>query len=248
VLLLAAAVWGGWSASLNAASGATIPSLPGLGMGLMMGSLWLSSQWCLGSGWTDPQAVALHLVLMVGVPLLPAAWRRSGLRAPGAGDWQAGALLAAGALLMACADATEGRVAGMVLLVLAWSLNTHRPPTAGTNTIPVPAGLGPALLLAAGLLAPSQGPTAMQAAWGFVAALALLGLVPWRSRLTSPPLETRRWSAWVNADEPPSRQETQSNFQSAETACPTRNTSPSPASTIAFMPKVIAPFSRGSCR
>lgn len=192
ILLTAAALWGGWSASLNAASGTTIPSLPGLAMGLMMGSLWLGSRWCLGPGWTDPQAVALHLGLMVGVPLLAAAWRRSGLGAPGAGDWLSGALLAAGALLMACADATAGRLAGMVLLVLAWSLHTHRPPTARTNAIPVPAGLGPALLLAVGLLAPSLGPAAMQAAWGFVAALALLGLVPWRPRLTSPPLEAQR--------------------------------------------------------
>ena len=79
VLLLAAALWGGWSASIARTAGDTTPTLPGLAMGLMMGSLWLGSQWCLGPGWTPAQAVALHAGLMLGVPLLVAALRRAAI-------------------------------------------------------------------------------------------------------------------------------------------------------------------------
>ena len=110
--------------------------------------------------------MALHLGLMVGVPLLAAAWRRLGQRSPSEGGWLPSLLLAVGALLMASAGATLWRVAGMVLLVLAWSWTTLGLPVARSGAVHVPVGLGPALLLAVGLLAPTQGPAAMQAVWG----------------------------------------------------------------------------------
>lgn len=194
VLLAAAALWGGWSASLASASGDNTATLPGQAMGLMMGGLWLSGQWCLGPGWTDLQAVTLHLGLMVGGPLLLSALWRPSQRAPRVSGWPPAALLAAGALLMAWADAGAWRLAGMVLLVLAWSLGTHGAPLAKTRRRPVPLGFGPVLLLAVGLLAPTQGPLAMQSAWGVVAVLALAGLAPWRPHRPAPTLEPQRWS------------------------------------------------------
>ena len=180
-LLLGAALWGGWSASLQC--GEALPSLPSQAMGLMMGSLWLSSQWCLGPGWTGTQAVALHSGLMAG-GLLLTAWRHLGRRTPRTPGWPVTALLAAGALLMAWPDASAWRLPGMVLMVLAWSLGA---PPAGPSARHVPAGLGPMLLLAVGLLAPTLGPVAMQSAWWVIAVLALAGLAPWPTHRPAPP-------------------------------------------------------------
>ncbi|MGM9425684.1 hypothetical protein [Hydrogenophaga sp. MI9] len=174
ILLTAAALWGGWSASLNAAAGATAPTLPGQAMGLMMGSLWLSGQWCLGPGWTGAQAVALHLGLMVGVPLLLSVLRGLGHEMPTGAAWQPPALLAAGALLMAWPGSTAWRLAGMVLLVLAWSLAAQGTAPARHGAIPLPAALGPLLLLAVGLASPTHGPESLQWAYGALGVLALL--------------------------------------------------------------------------
>lgn len=192
VLLLAAAMWGAWSASLARGTGDTTPSLPGLSMGLMMGSLWLASQWCLGPGWTQAQAVALHGGLMLGAPLLLALLRRTVRWPAPAAAWPPSALLATGALLMAWPDATAWRLAGMVLLVLAWAWawGAHHKQPASRARAQVPAGLGPVLLLAVGWLSPTQGPAALQAAWAVVAVLALAELLHWRPRRPGAPLNT----------------------------------------------------------
>lgn len=186
-LLLAAALWGGWSASLARAAGDTTPTLPGQAMGLMMGSLWLSSQWCLGAGWTDAQAVALHLALMTGLPPAVIALRA---RVPQATPPVVAALLVAGGGLMAGPDAPVWRVTAMVLLVLAWSLAT---PAMRTD-LKLPAAIGPALLLFTGLLAPTQGPGALQLAWGTVAVLALWPLLQRRPGPMNRSLSPQRWS------------------------------------------------------
>lgn len=193
VLLLAAALWGAWSSSLARGAGATTPSLPGLSMGLMMGSLWLASQWCLGPGWTQAQAVALHGGLMLGVPLLLALLRRTLHWPAPAAAWTPSALLATGALLMAWPDATAWRLTGMVLLVLAWAWGPraahHKHPASRVRT-QVPAGLGPVLLLAVGWLSPTQGPAALQAAWAVVSVLAFADLLRWRPHRPAAPLKT----------------------------------------------------------
>lgn len=195
VLLLAAALWGCWSASLARAAGDTMPTLPGQAMGLMMGSLWLGSQWCLGPGWSDAQSVTLHLALMgLGPFVADLALRAAPCRSPRL----AASLLAAGALLMALPVGTAARVAGMVLMALAWSLglDRHTPsaarPPRGMQGPGV--GLGPVLLLAAGGLAPTLGPLAMQLAWSVVALLALAALLPGRDRAPAASLPSPRWS------------------------------------------------------
>lgn len=167
-LLLGSALWGAWSAAL--AAGDNTPTLAGQAMGLMMGSLWLSSQWCLGPGWTDAQAVALHIGLMTGLPLLVAAARRYDPVCLRASSRLLAALLATGALLLAGASGTEGRLAGMVLLVMAWSLGAGAPTSVRS---PLPAALGPALLLAVGLGSPTLGPQSLQWAYGVLGVLAL---------------------------------------------------------------------------
>ncbi len=194
VLLLSAAAWGAWSASLARVAGDTSPTLPGQAMGLMMGSLWLSSQWCLGPGWTDTQAVTLHIGLMAGMPLLVAvSWRRAPVCLH-ASPRQATVLLAAGALLMAWPETRDWRLAGMVLLVLAWSLAAQGLRQGHSTLMTVPTGVGPALLLGAGLLAPTQGPAALQWAWWVVAALALASMCTRRPNRPQIPVNTQRWS------------------------------------------------------
>lgn len=168
-LLLGSALWGAWSAAL--ATGDNTPTLPGQAMGLMMGSLWLGSQWCLGPGWTDAQAVALHLGLMTGLPGLVAVARRHEPARWCASPRLLAAILATGALLMAGSGGTEGRLAGMVLLVTAWSLGAGAPNPARS---PLPAVLSPALLLAVGLGSPTLGPQSLQWAYGVLGVLALL--------------------------------------------------------------------------
>jgi hypothetical protein len=179
-LLLASVMWGAWSASLDAAWGEARPTLAGQAMGLMMGSLWLSSHWCLGPSWTYEQTILLHLGLMAGLPWPLALLRRQYPNAVRALARQCALLLAIGALIMAWPSSPTWRVLGMSLLVLAWSLPLPRRCTEkGLPGLVVPyaaMGLGPALLLAIGLLAPTHGPAAMQAAWWLMAALALVAL------------------------------------------------------------------------
>ncbi|MFP8778645.1 hypothetical protein [Hydrogenophaga sp. RWCD_12] len=192
-LLAASALWGGWSASLAARSGDTTPTLPGQAMGLMMGSLWLSGQWCLGPGWTDAQAVGLHLGLMAGLPLLWTALRLGRRQPLQVSVLQQTVLLAAGALLMAWPDAAGWRLAGMVLAALAWSLEVPPEPADRPLCSRVPAGLGPAVLLSTGLMAPTLGPLALQVAWGLIGLLALawVARAGFQRGAAVPPL--RRW-------------------------------------------------------
>jgi hypothetical protein len=182
LLLLAATLWGAWSVALARATGDTASTWPGMAMGLMMGSLWLASQWCLGPGWTDAQAVALHLGLMTGLPLLLWLARRTGARDWTLSDRSLTALLATGALLMAFAGGAEGRLAGMVLLVLAWSIGAHGAGPTWPGAVSPPAALGPALLLGVGLASPTLGPLSLQWAYGAVGVVALLHA--WGKHLT----------------------------------------------------------------
>lgn len=170
LLLIAAAGWGLWSATLSGHAHEHPLPLAQLGMGLMMGSLWLSSQWCLGPGWTDGQTVALHLGLMAGLPLaVSLASRLTGTLLP-VGRRPVMVLLAVGALLMATAGTPAGHITGMALVVCGGALN---PQLRDTGPASVLVGLGgPALLLAVGLMAPTLGPTVLQAAWALVALLA----------------------------------------------------------------------------
>ncbi|MBV2216890.1 MAG: hypothetical protein KUL84_06910 [Diaphorobacter sp.] len=170
LLLIAAAGWGLWSATLSGHAHEHPLPLVQLGMGLMMGSLWLSSQWCLGPGWTDGQAVALHLGLMAGLPVAVSAARRLTGAHLTVSRRPVMVLLAVGSLLMGTAGTPVGHIAGMALVVIGGALNMHARPRPPASVI---SGLaGPTLLLIVGLAAPSLGPTVLQAAWALVALLA----------------------------------------------------------------------------
>lgn len=192
LLLVAAAGWGLWSARLSACGSEQPLPLAQLAMGLMMGSLWLSSQWCLGPGWTDGQTVALHLGLMAGLPLaVSLASRVTGTRLT-VNRRPVMALLAVGALLMATTGTPVGHIAGMALVVLGGAL--HVQPRQAAPSDALIRLTGPALLLVIGVMAPALGPSTLQAAWALVALLAVAQALhparPMRALVSSP----QRWS------------------------------------------------------
>lgn len=174
-------------------------ALPATAMGLMMGTLWLSSQWCATAGWPPNTLVAVHVACMLVLPALLQRPRAALQRQPA---WRHGlplALLALGGLVLAASATASGWMAGMVLQALAWALT----PAAGTAQNPAPSACtrdkavaghdclphrlltfalalgGPLLLWWVGLLSPTTGPDALHGAQALLGALALAALLPW---------------------------------------------------------------------
>lgn len=192
LLLIAAAGWGLWSATLSVRGSEQPLPLVQLGMGLMMGSLWLSSQWCLGPGWTDGQAVALHLGLMAGLPLAVSVVRQLTRTQLTVGPRPALALLAVGTLLLATAGTPAGHIAGMALVVMGGALDVQPRQAAPSDALIRLAG--PILLLVIGVMAPALGPATLQSAWALLALLAATqALQP--ARIIRPLVSSpQRWS------------------------------------------------------
>lgn len=187
-------------------------ALPAAAMGLMMGTLWLSSQWCATAGWPPHALVAVHATGMLVLPALLQRPRSALQRQP---VWSHGlplALLALGGLVLSVSATASGWMAGMALQALAWALA----PAGGTGLNPSPsAGTvnnrrtgdkslphrllafalalgGPLLLWLVGQLSPTTGPGALHGAQALLGALALAALLPWlwrgarRARLLHP--------------------------------------------------------------
>ncbi len=188
VLLLLAAAWLGRRVPAPIErSGSSHPAalIPATAMGLMMGTLWLGSAWCSAAGWSDAAVVTLHLGLMAALPALTRLDLIPRRLPPTVAHRLPLALVCAGgSVLLAGTQAAHGLV-GMVLLALAWSVHAgrHGAATPSPSRWRGAALGGPALLLAVGWLAPTQGPQALQAAYGLLGALALLTLLTagWRT-------------------------------------------------------------------
>jgi hypothetical protein len=159
-------------------------------MGLMMGTLWLGPDWCMGAGWTTGQAVATHVALMAGLPALVALVLKGARRvrpglhfAPTAQEFLGLALIALGALMWLGNSTAHGLLA-MLLPSVAWALHCNRTRVVfrplAKNSDPVQRGLalclGPVLLLAVGVASAEQGPLAMQWALSLLGALASVSL------------------------------------------------------------------------
>jgi len=160
-------------------------------MGLMMGTLWLGHDWCLGAGWGTEPLVIIHVVLMVGLPALVAALFNAVWRAqPGRGYSLQGlecaglALLTLGAWLGWGNGQLDGLLS-MLLFSLAWAFHCHRERSAlrfGGRMGPwtrrwLALACGPAMLVGVGVLSPVQGPLALKMALtglGVLAAVCLL--------------------------------------------------------------------------
>jgi len=192
LLLVAATGWGLWSATLSACGSDQPLPLAQLAMGLMMGSLWLSSQWCLGPGWTDGQTLALHLGLMAGLPLAVSLASRVTGTQLAVNPRHALVLLAVGALLMATAGTPAGHIAGMALVVLGGALDVQPRQAAPSDALIRLAG--PAMLLVIGVMAPALGPATLQSAWALVALLAAAQALHPTRFVRSPVSTLQRWS------------------------------------------------------
>jgi len=173
-------------------------------MGLMMGTMWLGGDWCMGTGWPQGYNVAAHVALMAGGPpvlagLLAYFAQRGLVRAVeqhGAAAYDYASLLftAAAAMLWLAGGNAHGGWA-MALSSLAWALHCVRPRGAGAHlashwglwakdlqlrTGPMRRGallLGPVLLLWVGGASAQLGPQALQLALGLLGALAALLLL-----------------------------------------------------------------------
>lgn len=184
--------------SARAAMHTAAAVLPHNAMGLMMGSLWLSSAWCATAGWSPASVVGLHVLLMALLPaltrldLLPRQLPRAAAHALPL------ALVLGGSLVLLWGNDLAHGITGMGLLALAWALHGERfATTAPHKQAPrhrlVRWGFalcGPALLLAVGWWSPTLGPQALQTAYGLLGACALVALVSQAARtwLTPPPL------------------------------------------------------------
>lgn len=200
-LLLLAAAWlargvCGKELALASHCGSPAAVLPTASMGLMMGTLWLGSDWCRAAGLSNAQVVVLHLGLMAALPaltrldLIPR--RLSVLQSQRISL----ILVVAGSfVLLSGRQATQGLL-GMGLMFLAWAMHSGR---FGAVVNPAErwfALVGPLLLLLVGWLSPLWGPLALQWGYGALGAMALLAL-PMTGRYSQPnqPLHFQRTDA-----------------------------------------------------
>jgi len=183
VVLFAAALLVGFAAPKShlmprhAASG-----LPQTAMGLMMGSLGMSSAWCANAGWSTTTVMGLHLLLMTALPGLVRLDFIPRQMPPTVARLLPLALVMVGGSLLGMALSLANGLVGMLLLGLAWALpstdgSATQRPLIGAALRWAPLG-GPVLLVAVGVLSPTWGPQALALAYGGLAALAGL-LVLW---------------------------------------------------------------------
>jgi hypothetical protein len=160
-------------------------------MGLMMGTLWLGHDWCMGTGWTTSQVVATHVALMTVLPTLVAVVLNGVLLARSkfrftqdAQECSGLALISLGAMMWLGNSPAHGLLA-MLLPSVAWALHCNRSravskPWAKTS-LHVQRGLalclGPVLLVLVGVASAEQGPQAMQWALVVLGVLATLCLL-----------------------------------------------------------------------
>lgn len=158
--------------------------LPTAAMGLMMGSVWQSQQWCLSLNVSLPGMVAAHLALMaillVGVTGL---WRWLAPAGDAAMQERAGHMALACLALwpwMTLGDSALHGVLAMLLPSLAWALHVAGQRLPGPRPARWASGggrgwallLGPGVLAAVGWLSPWLGPVALQSAFALLGVLS----------------------------------------------------------------------------
>jgi hypothetical protein len=174
LLLVLAGVWALWSALLEAGSPSAIAhpcgaaaALPQTAMGLMMGSLWLTSSWCATAGLPPATVVGFHVLLMAVLPTLASLFRLPPQRPPWAAQALPLALVLGGSLVLQLGNGWAHGATGMALLALAWALQAPQHPAFHTARR-WGALAGPALLLGVGWWSPTLGPQVLQAATRFL--------------------------------------------------------------------------------
>jgi hypothetical protein len=153
--------------------------LPQMAMGLMMGSLWIGSTWCFGTGWPAEAVVGVHLCLMAGMPVLARAGALVRVLPVSATDVAPLSLVTLGALVLQASASPLQSLFGMVLITLAWALRVpHLPRSTAQSTalwqwLPL---CGPLLLLWVGHTSQSVGPQALTHAFGLLGVAAFVAL------------------------------------------------------------------------
>ena len=166
-------------------------SLPHTAMGLMMGSLWLGSAWCVSAGWSMQAVVGLHLLLMAALAGLIPLGEMPRQLSPLTRRALPLVLVLVGALLMCAGQKPAHHLVGMLLLALAWAWPMQPAAFVGqTMHWPAlrwaPLG-GPLLLVTVGIWSPSLGPQALALAYGGLGALAgIVLLVTLAGRVAQP--------------------------------------------------------------
>lgn len=112
-------------------------------MGLMMGSLFLHAHWCQQAGWPVSDLIALHLGIMVFLPLLLQTFIP--LMAASLVRRGSAILLASGGMVAVLDISPNHLMLSMVLQTMAWALTTL---TSDRSTSPKDHSSGPAWLLA----------------------------------------------------------------------------------------------------
>jgi hypothetical protein len=154
--------------------------LPDMAMGLMMGSLWLGSTWCIGPGWPAEAVVGAHVCLMAGMPVLA---RGGALLSPLPERVVSVAplsLLTLGALVLQASLGPLQGWLGMGLITLAWALRVPHPSRCTAQSTAFWQWLtlcGPLLLLWVGHTSQSGGPQALTHAFGLLGIAAFVALV-----------------------------------------------------------------------
>jgi hypothetical protein len=207
VLLATAGFWALWSVALTASadglpadSPGAAPTLstserarllPATAMGLMMGSLWLSSQWCASVRWPAASLVGAHLAFMLLVRVLMHGPARRLQAHPRTRQALPLLLLGLGGACLLASNTPGGWMLGMALQSLGWALSLAGQPLTSQRSVPTVWALaGPLLLLLVGTLSTTHGPLALHSALAVLGALALLTLwpLPWRGPRHGRPL------------------------------------------------------------
>ena len=156
----------------TAPSGVKAVTIPATAMGWMMGSLWLSNDWCTSAGWSNHAVVGMHLACMAALPALVRLFRLPRALPPMANQLVPLLLVAFGGGLLWAGQALANGLVGMLLLALAWAIPDRSNHAPQGNAVLWTTLAGPMLLLVMGHFSPLWGPAALTWAYGALGALA----------------------------------------------------------------------------
>jgi hypothetical protein len=150
--------------------------IPTAAMGLMMGTLWLGSDWCRAAGLSNAEVVVLHLGLMAALPGLTRLDLIPRCLSPLQSQRISLILVFAGSVVLLSGSQAIHGLIGMGLLFLAWAMHSGRYGAVANLGRRWSVLGGPILLLMVGCLSPLWGPMALRWAYGMLGGMALLAL------------------------------------------------------------------------
>jgi hypothetical protein len=159
--------------------------IPTAAMGLMMGTLWLGSDWCRSAGVSNAQLVVMHLGVMAALPALTRLDLIARQLTQRQSQRTSLLLVFAGSMVLVSGSQAAHGLVGMGLMFLAWAMHAGRYGGVVDKGWPWSALIGPILLLLVGFLSPLVGPQALLWAYAALGIMALLA-VPLSGRYAQP--------------------------------------------------------------